>query len=91
MNVVQIKRHVLHNLSWRLGNDPRNITILQHVKSVSERWKTSSITTDPNILFDFKVNHVDVKLTLGIINFNISIGNFIVVENIFGKVNSYIN
>jgi hypothetical protein len=66
MNVVQIKGHISSFLSWCSSLKSFDITVLQNIKGVIVR-REITITTNPNILLDFKVNHDNIKHTIAII------------------------
>ena len=70
--------------------DSSNITVLQNIKGVS-KWRKTSITTNPNILFNFKIYHIDIKITFAIFNFNISICYFIIVKNVLWEMDRHFN
>jgi len=70
------------------------ILILKYIISAIERSEITPRTThssDVDLLFHFKVDHGNIKLTLAVINLYISDGNFIVIEDILREMNSELN
>ena len=91
MNVIEIKRHVLNNLSSMTSGNHSSIHVLKYVKWIIEWWKIPTSSTNEYILFHFKVYHRDWQLTLAIVDFNVGICNLIIIENILREVNLNIN
>jgi hypothetical protein len=87
---IKIERHIFGDLLLSACFNPVSIHILQDIKRLKERRQTIIPTThasNKDILLDFKINAVDVQLASAIVNFNISISNFVVVKHILREMN----
>jgi len=87
MNIVKVKWHILCNFSFSSGLNPFSVLILKHIKRIVKWFEIPTSPTDENVLLYFKVDHGNVNLTLAVIKFDISVSNFIVVENILREMN----
>ena len=91
MDIIEVKCHVLCNNSLGSGLNSFSILILKYIEWTVKRNEIPSSSTNEDVLFNFKVDHSDIKLTLLVANFNVSTCNFIVVENILWEMNANVN
>jgi len=87
MNIVKVKWHILCNFPFSPSRNPFSVLILKHIKRIVKWSEIPTSPTDENVLLYFKIDHGDINCTLAVIKFDISVSNFIVVENILWEMN----